>query len=178
MSGIPQPLNKAVHFADGVSAIALTKRNGDVIPVFIDTIDYAFVRLLHWSHAEHNHTSYAIHSTKNQKHVYMHAFLQGFGTDHKDRNGLNNRRANLRPATQSQQMANSRLLRSNNTSGFRGVYFFGGKWKARIEANGKEKHLGTFDSAIDAALAYDAAALKSFKEFAVLNFPTMEYMHV
>jgi hypothetical protein len=178
MSGKPKPLNQAIHFANGTTAIALQKRNGDIVPVFIDTADYPFVCLLRWSLAEHGHTSYAIHSTKNQKHFYMHAFLNGFGTDHKDRNGLNNRRNNLRSATPSQQTANTRLLRSNNTSGFRGVYFFGGKWKAHIEVNGKEKHLGTFDMPIDAALAYDAAARKHFNEFAVLNFPTMEDMHV
>jgi hypothetical protein len=93
--------------------------------------------------------------------------------DHKDRNGLNNRRDNLRPATKGQNGAN-RPLPSNNVSGYKGVSFHKatGRWRAYITVEGKKRHLGLFADPIDAAKAYDAAALAAFKEFAFLNFQT------
>jgi hypothetical protein len=92
--------------------------------------------------------------------------------DHKDRNGLNNLRNNLRPATRRQNEAN-KGLQVNNTSGFRGVGFFkrASKWRAQISVNSKLRHLGFFDDPIEAAKAYDRAALAEFAEFAFLNFP-------
>jgi hypothetical protein len=89
-------------------------------------------------------------------------------TDHKDHNGLNNRRSNLRRASRSQNVSNSRAQR-DATSGFRGVRrnsAQGNRWCAHIA----KRHLGTFDTAEAAARAYDAAAIERFGEFATLNF--------
>ena len=107
-----------------------------------------------------------------QKVVLMHAFILGKGCDHKNRNGLDNRRCNLRYATRSQQQYN-RSLQSNNTSGFRGVYWdrTKGKWKSAIRIKGVLKNLGYFNLAKTAARVYDRVAQQSAKEFAVLNFP-------
>jgi hypothetical protein len=60
---------------------------------------------------------------------------------------------------QAENRCDSKLLQSNNTSGFRGVSYIKGreKWRAKIVIKGKERHLGYFDSAIKAALAYDTA---------------------
>ncbi len=62
---------------------------------------------------------------------------------------------------------------ANNTSGYKGVSLFGrdSKWKAQIQVDGKKRHLGYFDDKIEAAKAYDRAALELHGEFAVLNFP-------
>lgn len=62
---------------------------------------------------------------------------------------------------QAESQHNRKLLQSNNTSGFRGVSYFktNKKWRARIGIKGKQKHLGYFDSAIKAALAYDNAII-------------------
>lgn len=92
--------------------------------------------------------------------------------DHKDRNGLNNHRENLRPANDSQNQGNVGI-QTNNTSGFKGVSFRRdrAKWIAYIRVDRKRIHLGYFDDPIEAALAYDVAALKHFGEFAALNFP-------
>jgi hypothetical protein len=79
--------------------------------------------------------------------------------DHKDGDGLNNRRTNLRPATGAQNNFNSRK-RVDNSSGKRGVHWHKvrKKWRAEIQANGKKKHLGLFCSIEEAAAAYLTAS--------------------
>jgi len=87
--------------------------------------------------------------------------------DHIDGNGLNNTRANLRLATKAQNAAN-RGKQSNNTSGFKGVYWnkHAGKWSAQIQVNGTSKHLGYYISKEAAYAAYCEAAEEYFGEFA------------
>jgi hypothetical protein len=92
--------------------------------------------------------------------------------DHINTDSLDNRRANLRLATHSQNSCNSRRDKSNTYSRFRGVSFSKRKQKffAAIRANGKKTWLGYFKTEIDAARAYDEAAKKYHEEFARLNF--------
>lgn len=92
--------------------------------------------------------------------------------DHEDGEPLNCRRNNLRTATQSQNIANSKL-KTTNKSGYKGVSWdkLRSKWRAQITVNYKSMYLGLFDDKEDAARAYDEAALKHFGEFARLNFP-------
>lgn len=74
--------------------------------------------------------------------------------DHKDRNKLNARRANLRSVAQSTQNANQRG-RKDNRSGFRGVSWYKptGKWRAEVKFNGSRNHLGYFGDPFQAARA-------------------------
>lgn len=90
--------------------------------------------------------------------------------DHKDRNGLNNQRENLRLATSTQQKAN-RGLNRNSYSGYKGVSFLRktNKWRAYINKPYKQVHLGNFNTAEEAAAAYNLAALRLYGEFACLN---------
>jgi hypothetical protein len=92
--------------------------------------------------------------------------------DHINRCKLDNRRANLRAATNRQNLGNMGLLRSN-TSGFRGVSWRKRrqKWEASISVDGRNIFLGHFTDKAEAARAYDDAAKRSFGEFARLNFP-------
>ncbi len=94
--------------------------------------------------------------------------------DHRDGNGLNNQRHNLRPATTAQNSRNRGRCR-NNTSGYKGVTWYKPqrKWLASISIDGRRKHLGYFASKLDAALAYDAAAREYHGDFARLNFPAI-----
>jgi hypothetical protein len=103
----------------------------------------------------------------------------GMLVDHRNDDGLDNRRANLRLATNSQNICNSRRNKANCYSQFRGVTFdrCRGVWYARIKINGKSIFLGSFDSEIDAARAYDRAAIKYHGEFARLNFPREDYVN-
>ena len=86
--------------------------------------------------------------------------------DHEDLDKANNRFANLRSCSKSQNHANRRRL-SNNTSRFKGVCWNGqaSKWKAAITINHKHHHLGHFDCPVAAHLAYSVAADKTFGEF-------------
>jgi hypothetical protein len=90
--------------------------------------------------------------------------------DHKDRNKLNNQKSNFRSATAIQNTANQSVM-SNNTSNYRGVAWHKKhqKWIANIMFAKKRIHLGYFQDKIEAAKAYDKAALYYFGEFAVLN---------
>jgi hypothetical protein len=89
--------------------------------------------------------------------------------DHKNGNGLDNQFSNLRAATKAQNQMNSR-----STRGYKGVRFSKrhgspGRWEARIGIGGRYQHLGTFDTAEEAAVAYNAKAVELFGEFARLN---------
>lgn len=97
--------------------------------------------------------------------VLMHRVIagtaEGFQTDHVDMNGLNNRRANLRTATHSQNQHN-RTANSLSTSGYKGVSWdkASGRWIAKIKCSGKSFTLGRFDSAEAAHDAYSTASKK------------------
>ncbi len=92
--------------------------------------------------------------------------------DHRNRKSLDNRRANLRCATHSQNQFNKSKTTKKTTSRYIGVFLEkrSNRWVARIVHHKKRIWLGRFDSEIDAAKAYDKAALKYHGEFARLNF--------
>lgn len=107
------------------------------------------------------------------RNIRMHKLITGWPqTDHKDHDGLNNQRSNLRPATQSQNQGNQRP-QAGRSSRYKGVGWLTGqrKWRAYIKIDGKSIHLGLFTSEEDAARAYDFAAIAAWGEFACLNFP-------
>lgn len=99
--------------------------------------------------------------------LYMTGTFPPKGIDHEDTDGLNNRWKNLRPATQTENNANSRI-RSDNTTGLKGVSFNKqtGRYTSGIRVNGKRKHLGYFDDPEEAHSVYVTAAEKYFGEFA------------
>lgn len=90
--------------------------------------------------------------------------------DHKDYDGLNNQKYNLRNCSHSQNNMN-RSLRSTNTSGYKGVCwdYLRNRWSARITINYKCRFIGYFVSKEDAACAYNEAAIKYHGDFAKLN---------
>jgi hypothetical protein len=93
--------------------------------------------------------------------------------DHINRKGLDNRKANLRPATQAQNMRNRKKHHYNSRSRYKGLYWqeHNKKWRVRIAFNKKRIQLGQFSDEIEAAKAYDRAAKKYHGDFASLNFP-------
>lgn len=108
--------------------------------------------------------------------ILMHREILGLSNpkvrpDHRDNDGLNNQKYNLRIATHQQNQWNQKKKKINAASPYRGVCLHKqrGKWYARIRINGKDTSLGLFASEIEAARAYNAAALKHHGPFASLN---------
>jgi hypothetical protein len=101
-------------------------------------------------------------------HHLILGITDGSEVDHKDRNGLNCCRNNLRAATRSQNGAN-RVWPRGAKSKYRGIAPTGKKWLAHIQFKRKQIHLGVFPTEEEAALAYNAAAVLFFGEFSVLN---------
>jgi hypothetical protein len=105
--------------------------------------------------------------------VRMHKLITGFArTDHRNHNGLDNQRSNLRDATHAENQRNQ-SRRPGCVSGFKQVApgYRTGTWTAQITVDGKRRYLGTYEDVESAARAYDTAARHYFGEYACPNFP-------
>lgn len=150
----------------------------------VDDRDFRRVSKYTWhvvGSSSRNKTRYAqttIRTGKSRQNIFMHHLIlppaDGLITDHIDRNGLNNTRKNLRRVTHSENNLNRSVPRQyKKTKGtdYKGVYWnrAAKKWVCEICHDGKKDYLGLFVNALDAARAYNEAALKYHGEFAMLN---------
>lgn len=139
----------------------------------VDAADYDLLSMFKWYACRRGQSFYAGTNIKGRKFL-MHLLLlgkrPGLETDHINRNGLDNRRSNLRQVTHAENMRNRRMLTSNK-SGFRGVRSYQGRHIAALKYYGKEIYLGSYSTAEEAARAFDAKAKELVGKFACLNFP-------
>lgn len=118
--------------------------------------------------------------SNRQKHTdYLHRLLMGLTkgdrrqVDHINHNGLDNRRANLRVVTASQNCINRRNSRTSEVS-YKGVTRIGRSYKSAIKTpSGVTERLGTYWTSEDAARAYDKAARRIYGHYALLNLPDL-----
>jgi hypothetical protein len=151
----------------------------------VDPQDYYTYGQFNWNLLGTGRHKYAVRNVKtgpNQtKMVYLHREImkpeEGKVVDHINGGGLDNRRANLRQATHAENMQNRRKMSKKTTSRFIGVHLEkeSGTPIVEISHQGKLIYIGRFKNEIDAARAYDRAALKYHGEFAKLNFPREDY---
>lgn len=146
----------------------------------VDDEDYDLVMQYRWRVWEKDHEGartngpYAQANTYRdgrKGHVFMHKLVTSWPrVDHKNHNGLDNRRSNLRPATTAQNNHNQRP-QIGTSSRYKGVTWHKAnrKWQATIKLAGRSRYLGCYSTEEDAALAYNAAALEAYGEHAYLN---------
>jgi hypothetical protein len=155
----------------------------------VDDSDFEWLSQWKWHTRKSPNTYYAVRNSStggkrgirtgrgNRKShtIQMHRLIlnvsTGMETDHRDMNGLNNQRSNLRVCTKQQNNQNRKTYKKSSSI-YKGVCWWkrDKRWGVSIRFNGKRQHLGYFDSETKAAKAYDKAALKHFGEFARLNF--------
>lgn len=113
----------------------------------------------------------------NERTILMHKELcpvpEGMVVDHINRNRLDNRKANLRPATKRQNAWNGPFRKRAGDPRFGGIKWDKDlrKWRVRLDVNGRPESFGCYDDQAEAARVYDRAAKQYRGEFAVLNFP-------
>jgi len=137
----------------------------------VDDEDFEELNQYKWFANKRGNTFYAVRNTKrpNRTKIRMHKEImdtpKGLETDHIDGDGLNNCRPNLRVVTSRQNQQNRHTPKS---SIYPGICWWKdrGKWRARIEINGKRKHLGLFDVEEEAYNAY-LKALATINEICV-----------
>jgi hypothetical protein len=141
----------------------------------VDDEDYDWLSQWKWYAHRNPKTRIYWYARRDEKRrtIFMHREIlrtsRGSQVDHRDQNGLNNQKSNLRDCTHAQNMQNRR---PSAKTGFRGVtQYRKDTWKSEIKTNGLRIYLGYYATAEEAARAYDRAAIKYFGEFAKLNFP-------
>lgn len=163
---------RRIRLGDGVAYVTLTKGYVAVI----DAADFAKVSQHLWQAVTNRSGGVYARTTIEGRSLSLHRLILGVpesvNVDHKDGDGLNCRRSNMRSASQARNCQNQRLNR-RSTSGYKGVSWQSDRrrWQAGIKINGKRIALGRFDTAEQAARAYDDAARRLFGEFACVNFP-------
>jgi len=177
----PVILYRRWKYAEGFRKIYL----GEGEFTIVSPKDYYLLKNFNWYLGGNGNEFYVFRNTKighgKIRMVSMHRQIMGFPkgllVDHKNNKPLDNRRSNLRVATPAQNSCNKPKIKTKTSSKYIGVSLH--KSRNRFDANirygGKKIYLGSFDSEIDAARAYDRAAIKYHGEFARLNFPREDY---
>jgi hypothetical protein len=179
---IPGDAQGIGSLASSASRILLTEGENKIKKIklsqgkitLVDNSDFEYLSKFKWhAHERHGHW-YALRTGIKGKVIRMHRVIikanQNKMVDHINGDGLDNRRKNLRIATQSENARNA-IKRNIGSSKYKGVGWHkaSNKWCAKISFNKKDIWLGLFHSENKAAQAYNQAARKFHKNFAKEN---------
>lgn len=134
----------------------------------VDDADFDRLNVPSWCFHKHGYAQCKSGGRVRKMHQFILDCPVGMSVDHANGNRLDNRRANLRLATRSQNAQNSRI-RANKVVVMKGVSMDRGRYRARITLNQKTVFLGSFGTADEAHRAYCEAAPKVFGEFARIS---------
>jgi hypothetical protein len=153
--------------------ISLVGEAAGGLSVLVDDEDFPSLTLRRWRLHRGKGPLYAV-SNQGSGVEFMHRLIlkveSGMEVDHIDGDGLNNQRSNLRGASRTLNLANQKP-QVGRSSRYKGVYWYTsrGLWRAAIKYEGVKHHIGYFADEIDAAAAYDRAAVEQWGEFARPN---------
>lgn len=163
---VSQPLAKSyrlIPLTQGANAI-------------VDYADFDWLQRWNWTLRSSNSGRYAFRKDSANRNVYMHRLILDCGEnedcDHRNFNSLDNRRANLRKCSHSQNKQHNRG-NSGASSAYVGVSWIVRlkKWRASVTMSGIYYYCGLFENEDCAARARDLKAQKLFGQFTHLNFP-------
>ncbi len=147
----------------------------------VDVEDFEWLNQDKWHCSHYGYAKRAVSNKsgkgRRQVVVYMHKLLcpapEGMIVDHINRNSSDNRKVNLRAATQKQNLWNRKFMRRGGKTRYNGIRWDKNrkKWQVRLTINGRRESFGYYADEIEAAKAYDRLAKKYRGEYAVLNFP-------
>ena len=143
--------------------------NGRVEYAIVD-IGFKYLEKFNW-HLDSS-TGY-VKTSLNRKHLYLHRLVVGeipkaMHTDHINRDKLDNREANLRVVTPTYNFMNT-IKRTGTLNRYRGVEKRGNSWRVSVSKNNISYRVGSFNSEIKAALAYNKKCLELYGEYAYQN---------
>jgi len=147
----------------------------------VDDSDYEYLNQFKWHSIKTERKGYYVGRSvkvgKKYRNTSMHIKImntrKGMEVDHKDGNGLNNQKNNLRICNRTQNCQNRKKIK-NCSSKYKCVGWHKGLnlWVAKLKSNGKSKHLGCFDTELEAAIIANIAMRKYHGEFARPNVLT------
>lgn len=151
----------------------------------VDEEDYEWLTKLRWSY----NSGYAIHCIRADRRtvkIRMHRMILGVNdaraiVDHIDGDRLNNMKSNLRIVDFSLNRHNAITdINKVKLGVFRGVHYRSdrNKYEALFTTKGRKKLLGRFEDILDAAIAYDEAAIKTYGDNAITNFKIIEELYI
>ncbi|HDR8938770.1 TPA: HNH endonuclease [Burkholderia vietnamiensis] len=168
-------------------ADALTVSHREIITsgghvILVDAQDFDELSRYVWCVGNRGYAYRIRRDGDKRTHVVMHREILGLSRgdcrviDHANGNKIDNRRENLRICDQRENMRNQKLPR-HNTTGYKGVHRVRttGRFAAQIRIDDRCICIGTFDTAEEAAHAYNRTAIECHGEFARLNVPGLPY---
>lgn len=158
--------------------IPLGGKHGTGKFTLVDDADFELVSKYSWSLFVSGYAGACVKGETTLLHRLLMKPRKGLQVDHINGDRLDNRRINLRTCTPAQNCMNvSKHKRVNPSSKYKGVCFRARAKKRVWRCNVAAIELGSFETEIEAALAYDKRVRELYGEFATVNFPNGFHLH-